>query len=203
MKKEKTYLDPRGDAIPARHVPPYDKKRDATAKAILRDFLKAERMLADLKERAIARIRELQEFAAKQAGVKPLGGLKGCIQFRDFAGMILVKYDADARTEFDERLAMAQQLINEAVQEMTADSRNSDLVEIVSRAFQPRRSGRLDMQRIRDLRNYKVSHPKWKQAVEIIRNCERQVGTRAYIRVAVREARDQKPRTIHLDIAKV
>ncbi len=203
MSTTKTYTDPLGQPVPAKYVKPYDRKRDAVAKAILADFQKAEALLIAVKERSVARVRDLQESARKDAGVKALGGEKGNIQFRSFDGSILIRYDADARTEFDERLALAQQLINEAVKELAAGSKNADLVEIATRAFQPRRSGRLDMQRVRDLCNYKVSHPKWKQAVEIIKTCERQVGTRNYIRVAVREDRDSKPTYINLNIAEV
>lgn len=199
----KTYFDPAGIAVAAKYVPAYDKKRDATAKAILKEFLRAEALLADVKANSVRRILALQDAAAKASGIKPLGGAKGNIQFRSFDGTITVRYDADAKTEFDERLAMAQQLINEAVQEIAVDAKNADLVEIATRAFQPRSTGRLDMQRIRDLCHYNVRHPKWKQAVEIIKQCERQVGTRNYIRVCVRENLDSAPRHINLDIAKV
>lgn len=199
----KIYTDPLGHPVPARYVPAYDRQRDAAARSILKDWKRAEQMLVDVQERAIARIKALQAAAAKDAKVKNLGGEKGNIQFRSFDSSIMVRYDADARTEFDERLALAQQLINEAVKELSAGSQNADLIEIATRAFQPRRSGRLDMQRVRDLCTYKVSHPKWKKAVEIIKKCERQVGTRNYLRVAVRENRDSKPRYIPLDISRV
>ena len=203
MKTEKQYVDAIGQVIPAKYVKAYDRKRDATARAILRDWLKAEQMLAEVKERSIQRVRLLQAAAEKEEGVKSLGGEKGNVQFRSFDGAIMVRYDADSRTEFDERLALAQQLIGEAVKELSAGAKNEDLVEIATRAFRPRRTGRLDMQRVRDLCTYNVSHPKWKQAVEIIKKCERQIGTRNYVRVSVREKLDEKPRHIILDIAAV
>lgn len=202
-KSTKMYVDPDGQAIPAKYVKSYDRQRDATAQAILKDWLKAQQVLANVKERTVARITALQEAARKDSGVKDLGGAKGNIQFRSFDGNIVVRYDADARTEFDERLALAQQLINEAVHELAAGAKDADLVEIATRAFQPRRSGRLDMQRVRDLCSYNVSHPKWKQAVDIIKKCERQVGTRNYIRVAVREDADKRPAFIALNIAEI
>lgn len=202
-RSTKTLIDPFGKEVAAKYLPKYDLKRDAVAKAILRDFLKAREMLERVKERSIARIRDLQEEAAKDTNVKPLGGPRGNIQFRSFDGSIIIRYDADYKTAFDERLALAQQLINEAIAESAEGAENPDLIEIATRAFQPRRTGRLDMQRIRELCTYRVSHPKWKQAVEIIKKCERTVGTKNYLRVAVRQSRDQKPKPITLNIAEV
>jgi hypothetical protein len=80
---------------------------------------------------------------------------------------------------------------------------DADIAEIAHRAFQPRKSGNLDMQRIRDLRTYNVRHPKWRQACDIISACERTVAHRDYIRVAIRTQADQTPTNIPLDISKL
>lgn len=197
-----TYTDPQGNEIPAKYVKPYDRERDRIAKRILARWEKAQAMLAKVKADTLADIAALQAKAEKTAGVN-LGGKKGNIQFRDFAGRITIGLDIQARTEFDERLNLAQTLIMEAVQEMSADANNADLVEIATKAFQPRKSGKLDMQRVRDLRTYNVRHPKWKKACEIIADCERKIGSREYIRVAVRTAPDANPSPILLDIAAI
>ncbi len=200
MKKE-YYIDACGEKVHVRHVKKYDRLRDQIANQIFRDWEAEEARLRALKGVTIDRIERLQEAAAAEAGVPELGGAKGNIQFRSFDGRITIAIDAAKKTEFDERLAIAQQLIMEAVQEISADADNADLVEIATRAFQPRHSGNLDMQRIRDLRKYNVKHPKWRQACDIIAECERVIGHRRYIRVTVREKPDTTPRPVTLDIA--
>jgi hypothetical protein len=196
------YTDPGGEKVPARYVKPYDRLRDKIARQIERDWQAEQVRLAACKARTVAAIQKLQDAAAAEAGVD-LGGTKGNLQFRSFDGGITISLDRQYRTEFDERLQFAQALIKEAVAEMTEGANNADLAEIATKAFTPRKSGNLDMQRIRDLRTYNVSHAKWRQACEIISDCERTVAFRDYIRVAVRTAPDASPENIHLDIAKL
>ncbi len=203
MTAKKTYTDPAGDKIPAKYVKPYDRLRDQIANRILAKWQTEEDRLRKIKTETLEMVDRLVTAAAKDAGVKDLGGKAGNIQFRSFDGTITIAVDAAKKTEFDERLALAQQLIMEAVHEIAADAKNADLVEIATKAFQPRRSGNLDMQRIRDLRTYRVSHPKWKKACEIISDCERTIGHRRYIRVSVRQTPDASPINITLDIASL
>jgi hypothetical protein len=200
-KKRDYYKDPSGELVPEKYVPAYDRLRDQIATRIARRWLDERDRLAKVKAETIADIEKLVAAAAKESGVS-LGGEKGNVQFRSFDGNITVASDRQFRTEFDERLKFAQQLINEAVAEMTATA-DADLAEIGRKAFQPRKSGNLDMQRIRDLRHYKVKHPKWVQACEIIGECERVVGHRDYVRVTIRIAADSKPEPIVLDIASL
>ena len=197
------YTDPNGETVPAQYIKPYDKLRDRTARRIARDWAAMEERLRKLKQETIDQICRLQAASAKDSGVKELGGKQGNIQFRSFEGLITVSLDNAKRTEFDERLGLAQELIMQAVQELAAGDHNADLVEIATKAFKPRGNGNLDMQRVRDLRNYNVKHPKWVKACEIISDCERTIGHKRYIRVSVREDRDSKPENIILDIANV
>jgi hypothetical protein len=201
MKATKTMIDAQGVAVPVKYIKKYDRERDRIARRIHARFVKAQEHLRMVKRECFADIEKLVAMAEQEAEVS-LGGVKGNVQFRSFDGSITVSLDMQARTEFDERLALAQKLILEAVAEMT-DGASADLAEIARRAFEPRKSGRMDMQRIRDLRNYKVEHVKWRRACEIIGECERLVGTRQYIRVAERQAPDAKPVNITLDIASI
>ncbi len=200
MAKKKEYVDAKGDRVPAKYVSRYDKERDRIANRIADRWANAEHMLMRVKVETVRDIEALVALAQETSGVN-LGGEKGNVQFRNFCGDVTVSLDRQVRSEFDERLGLAQQLIMEAVRDMAKDARNADLVEIATRAFQPRKSGRLDMQRVKDLRSYKVSHPKWKQACEIITECERVVGSRLYIRVSKRAEPDAKPVPFCLDIA--
>lgn len=200
MATKEYYTDPAGEKVPAKYVKAYDKLRDQVAVRIAKRWQGERDRLAKIKADTIHDIQTLVDAAEKATDVS-LGGAKGNIQFRNFDGNITIISDRQFRTEFDERLTMAQQLIIEAIADMTADAENADLAEIARRAFEPRKSGNLDMQRIRDLRRYNIKHPKWAQACDIISDCERTVGHRDYLRVMVRNAADAKPEPVVLDIA--
>lgn len=201
MNEKKYYTDPQGDKVLEKYVKPYDRKRDRIARRIYARWMKAQDMLRDVKRETLEDIRQMMIAAQNEAGAS-LGGVKGNAQFRSFDGSITVSLDQQAKTEFDERLGVAQQLIMEAVKEMTLDA-SADLAEIAIKAFQPRKSGRLDMQRIRDLRNYNVNNAKWKQACKIIGECERKIGSLEYVRVTFRRNKDTKPEPVRLDIAMI
>lgn len=204
------YTDPRGDKIPARHVRPYDRKRDRSARRIVAKCEDLQSRMIKTKADILDIIADLQSAAAADAGVNDLGGKGGNIQFRSYDGTITVSIDNQRRTEFDERITFAERLIGEAIAEMraavapgesTALQAIEDLATLATAAFTPRGSGTLDKQRVRDLRNLDVKHPKFRQAQEIIGKCERTIGHRQYFRVTVRRSPDGKREPIVLDIA--
>jgi hypothetical protein len=202
-KSTKVYVNAQGQTVPAQYLSEYEKLRDKIARKIAVVFIAEQAKLRSIKESVFALVAQLQAAALKDTDVERLGGDQGYIQFRSFDGLVTVRVDNAKRTEFDERLQIAQQLVIEAVKELSGYAKHADLVEISTKAFQPRRNGNLDMQRIRELKTYKVEHPKWKQAVEIINECERVIGHRRYIRVSIKADRNSEPENIILDIASV
>lgn len=208
----KQWISPSGEVVPAAWVPAYDKTRDRIAKRIHRIWVAEQKRLEALREQTDALIDELRAAAAKAHGVT-LGGQKGYLQFRSFDGKIIIRFENVAQVEFDERLALAQQLIGEAIEDMakeTSRSTNlSDLRKIAEAAFKPRgKAGKLDRQRVRDIAALNVAHPKWRKAAELIREAEKVIGRKPYVRVLeVPEVEDgeaaSQPRPIILDISKV
>ncbi|NCC94455.1 MAG: DUF3164 family protein, partial [Opitutae bacterium] len=174
---------------------------------------RARAALEAVSARTNARLDKIRKLAAKQAGVQ-LGGAKGYFQLRSFDGKIIVRFENVAVQEFDERLELAQGLVFEAIDECakigaTGNDRVQkaaveDLRKIASDAFRPRgREGKIDRQRVRDLLKINVAHDKWRKAQDIIRDCDRTIGHRAYVRVAVQADPKAKPEPIILDICKV
>ena len=158
-------------------------------------------------------IEEVRQAAADDAEVK-LGGDKGYLQFRSIDNNVVIRFENVAQVDFDERLSLAQQLINEAIEELkqkakaTSDKSVYQAVEELAKlgdaAFRPRgKNGKLDRQRVRDIAAVKVDHPKWRKAAEMIRECEQIVGHKSYVRVGKRLAPDAVPIQIVLDITKV
>jgi len=210
MAKKKYYRDVEGNMIAGNLLDPHLRKKTDACEAILKDFLKAEQLLIAVRDKAEAQIRKVVESSEKSTGVKRIGGPKGNIQFSSLDGTIRVAIDAQARTEYDDRMAAAKQLFFEAVEEMEAKVSDLDIQEIkdlatiVRSTFTPNKHGNLSkakVQMLRDLKN--VKNDKWQRALKIINDCEVRIGSRRYIRVSHREAPDKQFRNILLDIAKV
>lgn len=203
-KKKEYYTDPTGFNVPARLVSEHEKLRDRKSLLIAKEWAEMEERLVALKKRTKDHIDCVVASAANSAGVKTLGGAKGNIQFRSYDSNITISYDKPKRTEFDERLRFAQDLMLEALRDLlNVGQAVEDLVTIVMEFYRPNRSGNIDKQKVRELRKItRVKHAKWQQAIKILGECERTIGYREYIRVSVRQP-DGKSRNILLDIAKV
>ena len=207
IKKSNVYVDPAGQEVPAKYVSAYDKARDRIAKKILALWAAEEDRLKKLKAQTEGLIGEVRKMAAKDSSVK-LGGEQGYLQFRDFSGRIIVRFENVKQSEFVERLAVAQQLVREAIDDMAGDvSKNAKLAglrKIAEAAFKPRgRSGKLDRQRVRDIAEVQVDPPKWRKAADIIRECDRVVGHRSYVRVGYQVDPKEKAEYVVLDISAV
>lgn len=207
-KSQKVYIDQDGNAVPAKHVSAYDRKRDAIANRIFNLWGAEEQRLEALKATTNRLLDELRTAAATECGVARLGGAKGYLQFRSFDGRIIIRFENRSKTEFDERISLVQQLIRDAIDELAADAgrgaKVQELRKVADAAFKPRgKDGRLDRQRVRDIAAVQVDHPKWRKAAELIRECDKVVGHQEYVRVARRLAPDAEPIPIILDIAKV
>ena len=212
-QRKKTYIDPDGRELPAKYFSAYDRKRDDVARKIYALYEAEEQRLIALRFNVDKLIEEVRQAAADDANVK-LGGEKGYLQFRSIDNNVVIRFENVAQTDFDERLSLAQQLINEAVAELkekakaTSDKSVAQAVEELAKlaeaAFKPRgKNGKLDRQRVCDIASVKVDHPKWRKAAEMIRECEQVVGHKAYVRVGKRLSPDAVPIQIVLDIAKV
>lgn len=212
MKHPTIYFNHLGNAVPSESVSAYDKARDREVRAILADWKRARSVLESVSARTNARLERIRKAAAKQTGVK-LGGSKGYFQLRSFDGKIIVRFENVAVQEFDERLELVQRMVFESIDETAAKAAVGDaeqkkavenLRKLATDAFRPRgREGKIDRQRVLDLLKIDFDHPKWRQAQDIIRECDRIIGHRAYVRVATQAHSKAKPEPIILDICKV
>ncbi len=207
MKKPIKYINPLGNEVPAESVSAYDKSRDRIVRRIHAIWTKANAQLRSAKVQTDANIDMLRKIAAKQTGVK-LGGAKGYFQARSYDGKKIVRFENVPVQEFDERLQQIQELIFMAIDDLAGDYQKqaniASLRKIAVSAFTPRgRDGKIDRQRVLDLLKIDVDHHNWRKAQAIIREADRTIGHRAYVRVAVQAHSKAKPEPIFLDISKV
>lgn len=209
-KRKQVYVDALGQTVPAKYVGSYDKVRDAAAEAIRARWEQEEARLVALHAWTVEQIDGVIDASRADQGTREIGaGAGGNAQFRSFDGNIVVSLDAQPREEFEPMLiAEAQRLVAEVIREGQEAIRASgagglavDVGQIAERAFTPRKSGKLDMARVRELTTLQVAHPKWQRAMEIIGKASRLIGVRRYLRVEIREAASAKPRPILLDMA--
>jgi len=194
------WIDAKGDAIPPKYIDPVDKKRDVLVEKLIRKAVKLSKALAEFKEEAFDEIEKYLSWVKEKYGVN-LYTDKGNKQLSNFSNTQRIDVLVASIVEFDERIAMAKQLIDECIHEWSGGA-NDKIRMLVEHAFKVDKKGNLDKQRILSLKQLKINDKKWKRAMELINDSLKIVNKRRYIRFLVKNEKGEFE-TIFLDIAKL
>jgi len=195
------WIDAKGDAVPPRHVRPEDKLCDRIVEKMIRRATKAHEDLVRLKRQAfedveiyLAKLENVYEVQARTRG--------GNKQLTDFAGRKRVAVKVQKVIDFDSRIELAKQLIDDCVKRWSKDA-DDRLIMLINDAFKVDKKGQLDRDRILGLLKLKINDAVWVKAMGIIKDAIYVAGRRAYIQFSERDAATGTWRTICLDIAGV
>lgn len=175
----KKWINHLGQEVPTPYVPTIDKKKDRLARKYLKKAKNISEKMAALKAELVDEADALYEAMQKDADVRT--GKKGNYSISSFDKVVKIEVDVQERIEFDDKINLAQQKIDEFLREKTAGV-DHDLQELINSAFKPQK-GRLDTKRILGLFKINIKAKKWKEAMELIRqSIDRNISKR-YIRI--------------------
>ena len=198
-KSTKTMTDAQGNEVALKYVKGYDRERDRLARRILKRWQAARATLERIYAETSADLDTMERMAAD--GRKAKLGAKGNFQFTSFDGSIQVARKARYELRFDERLRVAQSIIEEIVKEK-AEGVDEDLAEMVRGIFRPTSDGLLSQARVMGLFRLRIKHPRWSEAMDMIRESIEARRTNSILSVAERQAGGAWAGVL-LDIAKV
>ena len=199
MTTPKTMTDAQGQQVPLAYVKPYDRQRDRIARRCLVRWLKTRTMLERVYKETAADIEAIEEMAADGRTDRHLGK-KGNFQFTSFDGLIQVARSARYELRFDERLRTAQEIIETIINEK-AEGADADLAELVKGIFRPTSDGLLSQARVMSLFRLKIKHPRWSEAMDLIRESIESRRGKNILSVRLKPTRDEEWISILLDIA--
>ena len=182
-------------------IKPVDKLRDELVTRLVEQARIQSASLAKFKATAFGEIDAFAELSASEYGAK-LGGKKGNLSLLSFDGRYKILRAIQENIAFDERLQTARALIDECLQEWTADAR-PELATLVNDAFRVDTKGEIRTARVLALRRMDISDERWLQAMEAIGDACQVVGSKSYIRVYERVGNTDQYVPISLDIAGV
>jgi len=199
---QKTMTDAQGQAVPVAYVKPYDRERQRVADRILKRWQKAQAAVERCYRETAADIERIEAAAAEgRTGSRGLGR-KGNFQFQSFDGLVQVARIARYELRFDERLRVAVDII-EAIIDEKAQGIDADVAELIRGAFRPTSDGLLSQSRVMGLFRLKIKHPRWPEAMDLIRDSIESRRGKTLLRVARKPHRDADWQTIAVDIAAV
>lgn len=197
----KSYMqDAKGALVPLELVKPQHKLEDETVRKII-DY--ARDLNGQIGRFLGHTTTDLGEFVAllEQEYGSSRGGKKGNQTFQTFDGLMKVQVQIADLIDFGPELQVAKGLIDECLNEWSADSR-AEIRGIVTRAFNTDKEGQINRSEIYMLLRFQVEDERWLRAQAAIRDAMRVTGSKQYVRFYERKRITDPWRAITIDLAK-
>lgn len=202
------WINPTGEAVPPKYVPPQDKLRDKLVEKYFAKAVKANEQLAALKRDAHEAIDAYLTTLFEKYDAKP--NERGNYTLTGFSGDKQVIVKIQRYLEFDEQIEVAKQLVDQCLEEWSnaADADNDalhNLSVIANDAFRVRGKQGLDVKSILRLRTYKIKDKtgRWQRAMDLIGESLYVGRSRAYLQFKHRPTLNDDWQAVPLDIAAV
>jgi len=184
MKNQKEWKNHKGEVVPDKYVSGYDKKKEKSLAKIVKEASALNKRLNELKTLMFAEADALNELMYKAYHMEKPEDSKGNLTVYNFDKSIRFSIKVQDVIEFDDRIKMAQEKLNQFVEEKSAGA-DGDLVMLVNNAFKTTK-GRLDKSRIFSLFSLNITKPTWVEAINLIKESITTNHTRKYASIAVR-----------------
>ena len=137
---------------------------------------------------------------AERYGAK-VGGPIGNKTLFSHDGTMKITVQIADQVVFGPELQVAKELVDECLMEWTAGS-GDELKAVVSRAFNVDKEGQINRAALYYLLRLEIEHPRWKAAMQAIKDAAKSVGTKRYVRFYRRETPDGTWKPVTIDLAK-
>ncbi len=196
----KPYIrDAKGNLVPVESVKAADMLMDETVRKIVSFARDLSGQIARFKGHTFEDVNGLQALIAQEYGAS-VGGKKGNITLSSFDGCLKVQVQVADLIEFGPELQAAKRLIDDCLNEWSADSR-AELRALVNRVFQVDKEGQVNRSELFMLLRVEIADERWRSAMNAIRDSIRVIGSRTYVRFYERPAPDAAWRAIPIDLA--
>ncbi|EFO32472.1 putative gp36 [Roseibium sp. TrichSKD4] len=194
-------LNASGSYVPISNIKAKDLLQDEMVQELHDEMQQVLKVIEQFHAKCESRLDGMRELLDQEHGVR-VGGPGGNVSFRTFDGELSVGIRVNERQEFGPELEQAKKLIDECLLKW-ADGSNPHLVTVVNQVFAVNKAGKLDMDRIRGLKNYEIEDETWQRAMAAIEDAVRSVGSKRNIRFMRRDPVSKKPVGISLDFSRM
>lgn len=197
----KPYMaDAKGALLPLELVKPADKLEDETVRKIMGYARELSDQIARFRGHTMTDLGEFDALLDQEYGTKK-GGKKGNRTYQTFDGLMKVSVAVADFVDFGPQLQVAKTLIDECLNEWSADSR-PEIRAIVTRAFNTDKQGQINRSEIFMLLRMQIEDERWLRAMEAIRDAMRVTGSKEYVRFYERHHVTDPWSAVTIDLAK-
>lgn len=187
--------------VPLRRVRPADLERDRLVRELACEAEAIHERLAAFRAAAMDQIDAFIEKVGREYDISMVGE-KGNVTLSSYDGRIRIQVNVTEYVEFDERLQVAQKLIEECVNRWGRTA-STKLRALIKDALQVDARGRVSTRRLLALRKHKMDgDEQWGKAMKAIADSVRVARTKRYVRVQKRKE-DGRYEAVTLSLASV
>lgn len=196
----KSYMpDAKGNLIPVEAIRAADKLEDETVRKVMGFAVALSEQVARFKTYTFADLNGFQALLEQEYGARA-GGAKGNVTFQTFDGLMKVQVQIADQISFGPQLQEAKKLIDECLREWGAESK-AELRALVNRVFSVEKEGQINKAELFSLLRVEIEDPRWRRAMDAVRDAIRVTGTKEYVRFYRRDDPNAEWRSVKIDLA--
>ena len=175
-------MDAKMRMIPDSQIPAYELMRDELVCGIHERAEPIHRALSEFRIDTIEQVDAFMDIAFQEYGRTIYGSPTNRVTLTSYNGTLQVQIEVSELVRFDERIAVAQALIDEYIQGETKGLA-PEIRKLIDMAFRPNKAGRINMGHMLSLRSLDIQHEKWQEAMRAIADSITVYTSRRYIRL--------------------
>lgn len=191
--------DAKGNLTPVANIKPEDLLMDDLVGMLIPKAIRANEILAELKELGLGEAAEFRALLLEKYGVRK-GGKKGNMTLRSFDGNAEIQIQVSETLRFGPELLAAKELIDDCIERWSEGS-NVNIKVLIDDAFQINKDRQIDTHRVLGLRKHDMGDdPVWARAMDAIADAVLVTGSKTYIRFFERGKKtgNMEPIKLHL-----
>lgn len=192
--------DSKGGFVPVEMIKPQDLLQDELTRKIMGFWVAASEQIGRLKAHTVEDIEDFVALLAQEYQTTP-GGKKGNMTFQSYDGLYKVEVRINDYVDFGPELQIAKELVDECLNEWASDA-NPEIRAIVTNAFHTEQAGRVNRNELIKLTRLDIRDERWQRGMQAIRDAQRVVGSKQYIRCYQRDQFDGPWQAVSIDMAK-
>ena len=200
MNGREYMVNAKGDLVAISNVKAQHKLEDQTVRSCIGFAEELSAQIGRFKGHTAADLAALDAILAEQYQAK-IGGRKGNRTYQTFDGLLKVQVQVADQIVFGPELHVAKALIDECLNEWSADSR-PEIQSIVTRAFNVDKEGQVNRADVFMLLKLEIDDPRWNRAMDAIRDAIKVTGSKEYVRFYKRADKDADWVSITIDLAR-
>lgn len=173
--RTKLWINPDGYEVPIRYIDKDDQNRD---KLVTEVFSDVDKLVSDLTSFKAKLVKMVDAYLDSLAG-KHNEKWKGNAVIMDFAEKYRIDVSISDKISFDNKLQIAKSKIDSYIKSLVKNA-GKEIVILISKAFKVDKKGNVDVKQILSLRSYKIEHPEWQEAMDLISEAIRIDSTKRY-----------------------